>query len=255
MVRNVLLAVLLLILPIATAEALEIAEFGGFPDGTDTAPALNTAIYMAASGPDKTIHFGAGSYTFATRPNALHDQVRLVGEGWYATKLVRAYTSGGSFIEGRGVGLYVKDLALWAAPGTSGGTALNFVASNAIGPGGKHVIENVRILEGTVDCTSAGCPFGSFGIGISLDGTNRTQAPEGIRAVHMRNVIVWGTTQRAVQWWNCRACEWYGGGAYQGGGTNQEVVVGGPLSAANRIDAGVGTLLILTPNSMRGPGR
>jgi hypothetical protein len=179
MVRNVLLAVLLLILPIATAEALEIAEFGGFPDGTYTAPALNTAIYMAASGPDKTIHFGAGSYTFATRPNALHDQVRLVGEGWYATKPVRAYTSGGCFIEGRGVGLYVKDLALWAAPGTSGGTALNFVASNAIGPGGKHVIENVRILEGTVDCISAGCPFGSSVSASAWTGLTEPRRPRG----------------------------------------------------------------------------
>src|SRR5438105_1785356 len=201
--RRIMLALLLLAAPV---EALEIADFGGLPDGSDTTPALAAALTLAATGYDKTIHFGAGEYSFITRPPVLHSQVRLVGEGWYATKLVRGYATGGLFLAGSGTGLYFKDLALWAAPGTVGGTALYLWADNTIGPGGKHVIENVRVLEGTVDCastaaplpghTATGCPFGFFATGISLDGTHRTLAPEGIRAVTMRNVIVWSATYR-----------------------------------------------------------
>jgi len=213
---------------------------------------------MAATGTDKTIHFGAGEYLFVTCPARLHSQVRLVGEGWYATFLVRGSRCAGDFIAGTGVGLYVSDLAIWAAQGTTGGTALHLIASNALGPGGKHVIQNVRVLEGARQCSGKApnyiCPFGTFAMGVNLDGAERTFPPIGIRAVHMQNVLVWSTTYRAVQWWNCEACEWYGGGVFKGAGTQQDVYVEGSLSKGNRIDADVSPLYA-APDAMRGPGR
>jgi len=216
-----------------TAWALEIADYGGYPDGSDTTPALNAALVDACGGSDRTVHFLAGEYAFLTPPAPLCSAIRLVGEGDYATKLTRGYSSA-DFLVGYGLGIYVRDLAIWTADGTSGGIGLHLIASDATGPGGKHVIENVRVLGGTAEL-----PLGTFARGIYLDGLARSLDPIGIRAVSMRNVLLWSATEWTAVWWNCISCEWYGGGAYQGIGTTQGIAVGGPLGTKSWIEADI----------------
>jgi hypothetical protein len=78
---------------------------------------------------------------------------------------------------------------------------------------------------------------GTYTLPLFLDGLNRTVAPIGLRTVRLDNVTVFNGTWWAVEWWNCVSCEWFGGGVYQGFGTTQAIVVGGPQSQNNYINA------------------
>jgi len=230
-----------------TAWALDISVYGGQPDGTDTTPALTAAVAAAHAGPDRTIHFWAGEYAFLTPPPALSGGVQLVGEGKFNTKLTRHY-SNAEFFVGYGNGLGFRNLALWTAPGTSGGIALHLIASDAVGRGGKHVIEDVRILAGSAEPNK-----GTFALPLYLDGAARLTPPIGIRAVTLRNMTVFGATWHAVQWWNCIACEWFGGGVYMGSGTTESVVIGGPLAQKNYVEADINwTTSTVSPSAIRG---
>src|SRR5437016_3742454 len=111
--RKVVLALLLLATPV---DALEITDFGGLPDGSDTSPALAAALAVAVSGPDRTVHFGAGDYAFLTTPPVLDHGVQLSGEGPYNTLLTRHY-SGGEFFMGHGNGLGIRRLAISSLAG------------------------------------------------------------------------------------------------------------------------------------------
>jgi len=229
-----------------TAWALDITDYGGRTDGSDTTPALAAALIDAQHGRDRTIHFWAGEYAFLTPPPVLSGGVQLIGEGKFNTKLTRHY-SNGEFLVGDGNGLGFKNLALWTAPSTSGGIALHLIASDVAGRGGKHVIEDVRILGGRAEPVA-----GTFALPLYLDGTNRLTPPVGIRAVTLRNVTVFGATLHAVQWWNCISCEWFGGGVYRGNGTTDGIVVGGPLAEKNYIEADIDWAASnVSPSSMR----
>ncbi|TMQ22696.1 MAG: hypothetical protein E6K82_12395 [Candidatus Rokuibacteriota bacterium] len=230
--KRIVLGLVLALLP-SSAWALEITDFGGAPDSGDTTPALARALTVALSGPDRTIHFGGGDYAFLTTPPVLSGGVQLQGEGPYNTTLTRHY-SNGEFLVGHGNGLAFRRFAIGSIVGTHGGTALHLIASDAIGRGGKHVIEDVRILAGVAEG-----PMGTFALPFFLDGTNKLRPPIGIRAVTVRNLLVFDATQIAVQWWNCISCEWFGGGVYQGRGTTDAIVVGGPLAEKNWIEADI----------------
>jgi hypothetical protein len=215
------------------ASALEITAYGARPDGSDTTPALNAAVTAALAGPDRTIHVPAGQWTFTTPPatiaGGVSSGVQLVGEGKSNTILTRAY-SGGEFLLITGNGSVIRDLSIWAGAGTSGGVAIHLLASDAVGAGGNHRIENVWITSGT---------GGTWLLPLYLDGANRTLAPVGIRTVRLDNVAVFNATWWAMEWWNAIACEWIGGGAYQGQGTTQAIAVGGPLGQKGLVIADI----------------
>jgi len=131
--KRIVLGLVLALLP-SSAWALEITDFGGAPDSGDTTPALARALTVALSGPDRTIHFGAGDYAFLTTPPVLSGGVQLQGEGPYNTTLTRHY-SNGEFLVGHGNGLAFRRFAIGSIVGTHGGTALHLIASDAIGRG------------------------------------------------------------------------------------------------------------------------
>jgi hypothetical protein len=252
--RNIAGIVTALLLWAMPAVALEIGAFGGRPDGSNTTPAWNAAIAAAVAGSDKTIHFPAGDYTFSTPPGPLSGSVRIVGEGQMNTVLHRAYQGNPStdcglggmpasaacdFIVIRGKGSSLRDLTILADSRTAGGTGLHIVA-DAADAGGYHDIRNVWITGGASPRTGLSDASGTYLIPLFLDGTQRPSGPlEGLRVVYLDNVTVWQGTWWAVDWWNCVACEWIGGGVYQGGGTTQNVSVGGPISQRNYLNANI----------------
>jgi hypothetical protein len=225
---------------------LELTDFGAKADGSDCTPALNAAL-AAASGPTRTIHIPAGEWAFLTQPNVFTMSQRLIGEGKHVTYLTFGL-SNSHFIQMQSSGAGLRELSLLAGAGTSGSVALRGFTSDdpAIGAGGNHVIEDVWITS-KVGATWA--------IPLFLDGAARTIAPAGIRTVALRNVTVFNATLWAVEWWNTIACEWYGGGAYQGAGTTQSLAIGGPLATENLIHAdlpGAPTSTV-APGALRSP--
>jgi len=234
----VFLGLLLLVVPAVSQAAcpvLDIADYDGAADGSDTSPALKAAVKAALGGCSKVIRFGAGTYHFTTPPPTLTGGVSLVGQGKSTTVLERDY-SDGEFLVVREQGTRLQDLTLWAGPGTSGGVALHLIA-DAAAAGGNHVIESVWITGP-----------GAWTLPLFLDGLNRTMAPIGIRTVTLIDVSVFQATRWAAEWWNAVGCTWSGGGAYQGSGMTDRIVVGGALSQLNLIDA------IIDPNSAIWPG-
>lgn len=208
-----------------TALSLDFSTFGGVPGGPDNTQAFNSALKEACNGTDREIYFPAGTYNFYYPPDPNQCGVTLRGSGEWFTILQRQY-SDGEFIQFHGNGGGLKDIAIWAARGTSGGVGLHLKASNLIGPGGNQILQNV-VISG----------YGTYTLPLFLDGAERTVEPTGIRTVFMQNVKVFNSTWWAVEFWNAIGCEWFGGGAWQGYGTYQGIAVGGPLSTGNRIDA------------------
>jgi len=52
-------------------------------------------------------------------------------------------------------------------------------------------------------------------------------------------VSVFNATWQAMTWWGCVSCEWFGGGAYQGFGTTQAIVIGGNNAYKDYVSANV----------------
>lgn len=218
---------------------LELTDYGALPDGSDCTPALNAAL-ADAQGSVRSIHIPAGDWAFLTKPNPFTMSQRLIGEGKHVTYLTYGL-SNTHFITMHSSGSGLRECTLLAGAGTSGSVALYCQTDDAgIGAGGNHVIEDVWITS-KVGATWA--------IPIFLYGA-RTVAPQGIRTVSLRNVDVFNATLWAMEWWNTVACEWFGGGAYQGAGSTQNVYIGGPLATGNLIHANLPGL----PTSYVGPG-
>lgn len=222
-----ILRFLALLLLAFSCHAHDMTAFGGKCDNaTDNTPALNAAIAAAvASSTDKTIHVPAGDCRFASPPAPLSGGVALVGQGKATTVLRRAYS--GDFLKITGNGVRVANLTVYADAGTSGGVGVQMVADNTQA-GGNHLIENVWVTG-----------MGTWAVPLGAWGAERTTGPAGIRAVTLRDVSLFNATSWGAVLWGCVSCEWFGGGVYQGYGTTQAIVVGGPYSIRNRIDANI----------------
>ncbi len=242
-------------LVVSPAWALDIADFGGWPDGSDTTPAWNAALAAAQTGPDRTIRFGQGSYFFDDFPDPITaDGITITGIGQWTTHLVRTFSTAPfeNFIELQGRGSLISRLEIATAPGTTGGRGLAIIATNFTAPGGKHKIEDVRISGVLVD----GVHQGTWAVPLFLRGDQRTINPAGMRVVHLSNVAVFDGTMWAAVLWGCISCNWFGGGAWQGSGTTQGIAVGGAGGQKNRIDADIDwRASVIWFGQMRGPGR
>ena len=196
----------------------------------DSTAAWDTAISRAAAGTDKTVHLFACKYRFDSMPLPITNGVEVVGQGLYSTFLERDYSPGArcaattcEFIQVEDIGETVKDLAIFAAAGTSGGWGLHIISSDARRANFVS-LDNVYISG-----------YGTYTVPVFLDGTASLHDPKGIRAVHFTNVSVFNGTSRGFECWNCVDLNWQGGGVWQGFGTTEEVLVAGPLSAVNLI--------------------
>lgn len=236
-------ALLLGFIALAPAEALgaDITDFGAISGGPDTTPAWNAAVTAASNSTDRTIRIPAGNFYFYSAPLPLPTGTRVVGESKSLSVLMRNY-SGGDFIVMVGQGSALRDVSLYAVAGTSGGIGLHAVSNNTTA-GGNHTIEDVWITGS-----------GTWALPLFLDGDQRTNPPIGIRCVSLRNVHIFNATWYAAELWNCVSCEWFGGGIYQGYGTNQTLVIGGPLGQKNRVDADIDwATAYVWPGQMRQP--
>lgn len=203
------------------------APFEGVCDGiTDDAPALTAQILSASQSADKEIVFPARQCAFYSAPAALVRGVSLIGQGKSNTVLIRKFN--GNFLTIYEQGSRVESLTIYADPGTSGGIGIYMVSSEARGAGGNHVVRSVWITG-----------IGTWVVPLFGDGTLKTTAPKGLRAVTLTDVSVFNATFWAYTCWDCVSVEWFGGGAYQGFGTTQAVAIGGPQGALNYVNANI----------------
>lgn len=196
----------------------------------DSTTAFNAALARAAEGTEKIVHLFGCTYHFNSAPDPISHGIEVLGEGMYTTYLERDYSPGHGcsaceFISTVDIGETIKDLAIFAARGTSGGLGFHAISTDAR-RGNDVTLDNVYISG-----------YGTYSLPVYLDGRKRLQPPEGIRKVNFTNVTVFNGTWFGFECWNCVGMSWHGGGVWQGFGTTQQVIVGGPLSTVNMIAA------------------
>lgn len=198
----------------------------------DSTTAWNASITRAINGNDKVVHLYGCTYHFYSAPVPISHGIEVQGQGMYTTYLERDYSPGHGcaataceFISTVDIGETIKDLAIFAGRGTSGGWGLHAISSDAR-KGNDVTLDNVYISG-----------YGTYSLPVYLDGRNSVQPPEGIRKVNLTNLAVFNGTWRGFECWNCVGMSWHGGGVWQGFGTTQEVLVGGPMSTVNMIAA------------------
>lgn len=218
--------------------------FSGVCDGlTDVTASWNADIAkLTASSTDKTLDIPAGNCVFRSRPVPLRLGVSIRGQGKSTTVLIRAYSAvNDGFITIYNQGSTIRDLTIFAAPGTHGGIGL-YIESSDAAKGGNHEIQNVWVTGG-----------GTWYIPMMAYGEISTTPPAGVRAILMNNVNLFNGTVWLLVWWDCIACEWIGGGAYQGAGSTSNIAVGGTRSEKNVINANISGAVTssVDPASMR----
>jgi hypothetical protein len=198
----------------------------------DSTTAWNGAIARAVAGTDKIVHLYACTYHFQSTPAPISHGIEVLGQGMYTTYLERDYSPGHGcaasaceFISTVDIGETIKDLAIFAARGTSGGWGLHAISTDAR-KGNDVILDNVYISG-----------YGTYSLPVFLDGQKSLQPPEGIRKVNFTNVTVFNGTWHGFVCWNCVGMSWHGGGLWEGFGTTQDAIVGGPLSTQNMIAA------------------
>jgi hypothetical protein len=218
--------------------------YGGVADGTfsgtgtSNTAALNLAL-AAANYAGGEVFFPAGVYHFATQPGALKNGAVIRGEGQNVTWLVRGYSEGTatqgfldmdvantSHVANLGGG--VRDLTLWAASGTTGGTGIN-MASDATTAQGQLLIDWVRI---TGD--------GTWAYNIRIDGSLKTSSASGIRYVVVRHAFLAQATTVGLLAIGFNHLFLEGLGIYTGAGTADLIVdggTGGGVTSTNAIIA------------------
>jgi hypothetical protein len=201
------------------------APFQGACNGvTNDTPALDAQALAAVTGRDKEISFPSGQCLFFTPPAPIRGGVSLIGQSKSTTVFIRKYS--GSFLTIYGQGSRVENLTIYADAGTSGGVGIYMASSEAEGAGGNHVLKHLWITGS-----------GTWSIPVFLDGSGKTVAPKGIRTVTAYDLSVFNATGWALECWDCVGFEWFGGGAYQGFGATQAIVIGGPQGANSYVNA------------------
>lgn len=232
------LAFAFLLLPcIAQARTIESCEGGA--DGRDNVAAWNECLAEAqASNDDREIRFGAGTYQFNSAPDPITvDGITIVGTGPWTTHLRRTFNQGNtdSFIELQGRGSRLQGFEITAARGTSGGYGLYIITDNSKPASGKHQIEHLRISGDLINQVH----YGTWRVALIIRGDARTVNPIGTRDGTLYNVEVFDSTLWLAEFWGAISWAWYGGGAWQGGGTTNGIAIGGANAQKNHIDADI----------------
>ncbi|OGO02362.1 MAG: hypothetical protein A2Y72_02215 [Chloroflexi bacterium RBG_13_53_26] len=195
---------------------ISIEDFGGVGDGaTDNTAAFNSALAAAVASTHRRLIIPAGSWLFNSKPNDIAAPVMLLGEGMSNTILVRNYTEATStkglikIICSAG---HVRDLAIIAASGTTGGACLSAASTAAIDASGL-TLENIWLS------TYGGASGNNLEYGLYIDGTAKTSAPAGARTNFIKNAHVFGANQANAALLGCVGLVWEGGGLYQAGST------------------------------------
>ena len=198
----------------------------------DSTPAWNAAIAQALGGTDKVVHLFACTYHFSSPPAPITGGIEVIGQGLYSTFLERDYSPGPTcaaaaceFIQVADIGETIKDLAIFARTGTAGGWGLHVVSTD-VRKTNFVSLDNVYVSG-----------YGTYAVSVFIDGLNSHSPLQGVRAVHLTNVSVFNGTVFGFECWNCVDMNWQGGGVWQGFGSTQHVVVGGPSSAVDMVAA------------------
>ncbi len=166
-------------------EHVSVLDFGLVGNGVvDNTAASNAAVSALNAAGVGALFFPEGDYFFNSKPNAISGGILLIGSGYYKSRLTRNYTevsSTAGFIDMTGAsngGGGITNLLLFAASGTSGGSAINIEAGVAHS-NGDMVISDISVTgEGT------------WNYNIRADGSAKVTSAQGVRTVRVRDCVL-----------------------------------------------------------------
>lgn len=211
--------------PVVWFGAVNDGNFGG--GGTDTVPAWDAAVRALEISGGGVIQFPAGVYAFASKPRALSGGITVRGVSMRTTSLVRGYTEAdvklgfidmavGNTITGTyNAGGGVLNLMLWAATGTTGGSAINIESSATVATGDIKM----EWLQITGD--------GTWNYNIRADGSEKRDDPVGVRVVVVSHCFLFQATQVGLIFLAVEHAMINDVGIYSGTGVADFVVNGG----------------------------
>lgn len=161
-------------------------------------PKYDNALVMNKFLKDKysVLQFGAGTYYFLTKPDAITRTIKLVGvgSGENNTELRRDYLPKSRFEPflyfRNGRGSVVRDLSIMATKGNSNGCAL--VLEN-------HNGENVGYFQGDNLYISGYGSDNNWAIAVWLHGAFKTESPKGIRSVNLTGLRLFASTYSVLE--------------------------------------------------------
>jgi hypothetical protein len=198
---------------------LSIKDFGAVGDGTtDDTAAYNSFIAAVAASDIRHGYLPKGKYRLTSQPADISTPIMLYGDGpdlTFGTIIFRDYNGTAN----KGVfhlvpgcnGTLIRDMAVMAAAGTSGGRMLSVVATAGGAPPSFLTFENLYLSTyGTDTCVNT----------VYIDGSLRTTAPIGCRDLSFKNCHIFGSAGFSLVLNGVIGCHIAGGGVYPAGGTN-----------------------------------
>lgn len=200
--------------------APSIIGWGGLGNNSqDNTAAFNLALANVVSGTfgtgvPYTITFPQGSFLFNSKPNADNLGAVFLGVNISQTGLIRNYNEatasnglinwalGGGQVPNGG---RLENVAITAANGTTGGSAVSIIASNS--PHGPDFL-TLRNLYLSYSGTGA---YSASGATLWIDGSAATSAPTGSRDIKLYNVDLFSNGWPAAVLKSVVDFEWYGG--------------------------------------------
>lgn len=210
-----------------TKPVLDARDYGVTADGATDDTATLQAACTAAIG--RTLKLPGGTIRLATAGGiVLTGNVLLVGDGVQSTTILRAFSPASDAIGAINLnvrnGSGIRDLAIVAATGTTGGCLISIVSTAATAAGFMRLC-NLDLTFQSVN---------TYKYALYVDGSAKTGAPIGARDLYLSDVVAFGGTSGSAYFKGVVACTWMGGGAYAGGSTSGSVTVTGDATVTSQ---------------------
>jgi hypothetical protein len=211
-------------------EIVSIADFGATGSSAQDAATEWQAAITASAG--RMLWYPKGTYKSSVAlTNA--SAVTHRGEGIFNTACYRNFSpsgdSEGLFNVGElADGTAFEDMSIFASASTSGGCLISILASASETPSGCSMKNLWLSIESGSDL---------YKYAIYVDGSLKTGSPVGVRDMNWTNVSAFGGVSGAVFLKSVVQFGWYGGGAFQSGGTSGKIEITGTASVpSNYVD-------------------
>jgi hypothetical protein len=197
-------------------EAISIKDYGAVGDGTadDTTAFANFLTAVQTSTSSRTGYIPKGTYKITSKPATITTGILLFGDGLNQTIILKSYNEGtgtNCFVTlgDNASGTTIRDMAINAASGTTGGCIVKILSSASTAVSGI-TFQNLWLSTFGTD---------TWQNGVVIDGSAKTSAPTGARDIHFSNVYLFGATGASLFVNGGIGISWTGGGIFPAGAT------------------------------------
>ena len=204
-------------------ESVSVLDFGfDGTSGSDNTSKFNSLIAAISGLSSVSVHFPAGQYHFASKPNNISSSVKFVGDGISNTRLFRDFAAGANseglfnFVAGAN-GSSVSQMSIESngAPSGATGCLISLIATATDAPDFCH-FSDLYLTSSSTDVYK-----------IYIDGSLRTGGTSGVRDTFISNCSIFGGSlggvyAKSVVAFHMTSCD-----TFPAGGVSGKIVITG----------------------------